>query len=320
MRTAATDDRPRYAVAVRALLAIAVVLAGSTARADKATLAALAPARDARRAVAIGPAGEVYAPDGKGAWVRTQAGGVAEELVTATAVGSTVIAGAKGAPPFKLKNGAWTALNVGLKAKAVLGAGSRVVALVGKSVFALDKGPPKKLADAPPTVNAVVAVGASPAGVVIATDQGLMKLDKGAFTPIKKAPKGVRGLLSDRWAVVDHGIVDLKTMKVIAWPAGVHVVETTTLGNDVIGVSQQGKVVELITINAGKPKAPIVREPVPIDNAKPVVGVVADKTARVAIAMRDGRIALREKGTWTVIGVREEIAAAKPGPAPAESK
>jgi hypothetical protein len=312
----------RYAASVRALLATAILVAATTARADKATLAALAPARDARKAIAIGPAGEVYQPDGKGAWVRTQAGGVAEELVSATAVGATVIAGAKGAPPFKLKNGAWTALNVGLKAKAILGSGSRLVALVGKSVIALDKPKPAKLADAPPTVNAVSSVGASASGVVIATDQGLMKLEKAGklaeFKPLKnkKAPKSVRALLGDRWALLDHGIVDLKTMKVIAWPAGVHIVESTLLGNDFVGVSQQGKTVELITLKAGK----VVREPVPVDAPKPVVGVVVDKAARVAVAMRDGRIALREKGAWTVSEVREELAAPKPGSEPAESK
>ena len=76
-----------------------------------------------------------------------------------------------------------------------------------------------------------------------------------------------------------------------------------------------GKTIELIRIKAGK----VTREAVPIDNPKPVVGVVVDKQARVAIALRDGRIALRDKGTWTVSEVREELAAPKPGPEPAES-
>lgn len=301
---------------MRALVAIVIVLASSSARADKPTLAAIAPARDARKAVAIGPAGQVYEPDGKGAWVRTQAGGVAEELVTASAVGTTVIAGAKGAPPFKLKRGAWTALNLGLKAKAVVGSGSRALAIVGTSVFALDKRQPMKLADAPPTVTAVTAVGASSTGVVIQTDKGLMKLAGTVFKPLAKAPKAVRALVDDRWALVDRGALDLKTMKPFVWPAGVQIVEATTIGNDFVGVSMHGKTIELITIKAGK----VAREKVPIDDAKPVVGVVVDKQARVAIALRDGRIALRDKGAWTVSEVREEIAAPKPGPGAAESQ
>jgi hypothetical protein len=297
-------------------LGMGIVLAPGVARADAPTLAALAPARDARLAIAIGPAGQVYEPDGKGAWVRTQAGGLAEEVTCAATAGATVIAGAKGAPPFKLKAGAWTALNLGLKAKAILGSGSRALAAVGKSVFALDKPQPTKLADAPPTVTAVTALGASATGVVIATDKGLMKLQGTAFKPIAKGPKAVRALLSDRWALVDRGAFDLKTMKAILWPVGVQIVEATTLGNDLVGVSMKGKAIELVTVKAGK----VVREPVPVDAAKPVVGVVCDKDGRVAIAMRDGRIALRDKGTWSVSEVREELAAPKPGPAPAESK
>ena len=298
---------------------VAILLFATPARADKPTLAALAPAHDARRAIAIGPAGQLYEPDGNGAWVRTKAGGLAEEVTGATAAGNTVFAAAKGAPPFKLKAGAWTAVNLGLKPKAILGSGSRVLAAVGKSVFALDKQTPTKLADAPGPISALAA---SSTGVMIQTDKGLMKLEGTVFKPlklVKKAPKTVRALLSDRWALVDRGAFDFKALKAFVWPAGVHIVEATTIGNDFVGVSQVGKTVELIRIKAGK-TGKIEREPVAIDNPKPIVGLVVDKEARVVIAMRDGRIALRDKGVWTVSEVREELAAPKPGPAPAESK
>jgi hypothetical protein len=301
---------------VRALLVIAVLVVAGSARADKPTLAALAPAADARRAIAIGPAGQLYEPDGKGAWVRTKAGGLAEEVTGAAASGNTVFAAAKAAPPFKLKAGAWTAVNLGLKPKAILGGGSRVLAAVGKSVFALDKPQPLKLADAP---GPVTALAASSTAVIIQTDKGLMKLEGAAFKPIKKSPKAVRALISDRWALVDRGAFDLKAMKPFVWPAGIHVVEATTIGNDLFAVSLVGKKLELVTIKAGK-TGKIEREPIAIDDPKPIVGLVVDKQARVAIAMRDGRIALRDNGTWTVSEVREELAAAKPGPAPAESK
>jgi hypothetical protein len=297
---------------VRALLVIAILVAAAPAGADKPTLAALAPARDARRAIAIGPAGQIYEPDGKGAWVRRQAGGVAAELVAATAAGNTVIAGAKGAPPFKLAAGAWTALHLGVKATAILGTGSRVLAAVGKTVFALDRARPTKLADAPGTV---VALAGSPTGVVIATDRGLMKLVGTAFKPLAKGPKSVRALLSDRWALVDRGAFDLKAMKAIVWPAGVQIALATTIGDDLVGVSMKGKTVELVTIKAGK----LAREKVDVADPQPIVGVVVDRDGRVAIAMRDGRIALRDRGAWTVGEVREELPAPKPGPAPAES-
>jgi hypothetical protein len=313
--------RPSYALPVRAILVIAIVLAARDARADTParaaaatpTLVALAPADDARNVIAIGPAGQIYEPDGSGAWVRRQAGGVAAEVVAAATVGTTVIAGAKGAPPFKLKGGAWTAMNLGLRAKAILGTGSRALAAVGKSVFALDRAQPQKLAEAP---GSITALAASKTGVVIATDKGLMKLAGSVFKPVKQGPKSVRALVSDRWALVERGLFDLKTMKAIAWPTGIHIALATTLGNDFIGVSQHDNTVELVTIKAGK----VVREAVPIDNPGPVVGIVADTHARVALALRDGRIALRDQGAWTVSEVREELATAKPGPAPAESQ
>ncbi len=305
--------RSHLAMRLAALAFVATSLAAlAPARANKPTLAALAPAADARKAIAIGPAGQLYEPDGNGGWVRTRAGGVAEEVTGAVAAGTTVFAAAKSAPPFKLKAGAWTAVNLGLKAKAILGNGSRVLAAVGKSVFVLDKARPAKLADAPGPVSALAA---SKTGVLIQTDKGLLKLQGTTWKPIKKGPKGVRALISDRWVLIDRGAFDLKAMKPFVWPTGVHVVEATTLGTNLVAVSVRGKTVELVTIKAGK----LAKEAVPIDDPKPIVGLVVDKRARVAIAMRDGRIALRDKGTWSVTMVREELAAPKPGPAPAES-
>jgi hypothetical protein len=298
---------------VRALAILTALLVASPASAGKPTLIALAPASDARRAVAIGPAGQVYQPDGKGAWVRTQAGGVAEELVGATVAGGTVIASARGAPPFKLKRGAWTVLHLGKGAKATLGVGSRALAAVGKTVFALDRTRPQKLTEAP---DPIVALAASSAGIVIATDKGLHRLERGAWKPIKRAPKKVRALASDRWALVDRGALDLKTLKVVAWPAGMRVAETTVLGNDLYAVATRGKTVELWTVKRSK----LAREEIPLDKPKAIVGIVVDRAGRVAVAVRDGRIALRERGTWTVAEVREELAPPKPGPAPAESK
>ena len=303
-----------YALHVRALIVATIVLAGSldSAHADRAKLAALAPASDARKAVAIGPAGEIYEPDGQGAWVRRRAGGITEVVVAAATAGNTVIAGAKGSPPFKLKAGAWTALNLGLKARAILGSGSRVLAAVGKSVFALDRAKPAKLAEAPESVNALAG---SSSGIVIATDKGLMKLVGAAWKPIKKAPKRVRALISDRWALVDRGALDLKSLKVIVWPAGIRIVEATTLGKDLVAVSLHGRKLELVTMKRGK----VEREDVPVERPSSVVGIVVDRQRRVAIAMRDGRIALRDRGTWTVSEVREELPEPKPGPAPAQS-
>lgn len=306
---------------MRALLTTSALLVISTtaspARADAPKLAGLATtaATDARKAIAIGPTGQVYEPDGKGAWVRTQAGGVADELVGVTTANGTVIADAKGTALFKLKGNAWTSVHVALKAKTILGAGSRALAAAGKSIYSLDKGKPAKLADAPAPV---LALAGGAGGVVVSTAKGLLALQGTTFKPIKNAPRNPAALVSDRWVLVDRGVVDLKTLKTTAWPAGVRVTDATTLGADtLLAVAVHGKDFELLTVKAGA----ITRDPIPLPDGSPVVGIVGDRAGRVVVATRDGHIAMRDKtgGTWSVSDVRDELPEAKPGPAPAAS-
>jgi hypothetical protein len=297
-------------MSVRGLVIAMLVGATATAHAGKPVLAALAPASDARKAIAIGPAGEVYEPDGKGEWVRRKAGGTAEELVTAVATGGTAIAVAKDGTPFKLKDSGWSAIRLGPKARPIVGAGSRVLAAVGKSVFALDRGTPVQLADAP---LPVVSLAASAAGAVITTTKGLHRLEGGGWKPVKKAPKSVKSLASDRWAIVDKGALDLKTMKTVAWPSGARIAETTTVGDSLVAVGARGKQLELYTVTRGK----LAREDIPLDRGDSVIGVAADREGRVVVAAKDGSIAVRVKGAWTTTAVRVELGPPKPGPAPA---
>lgn len=300
-------------------IAVATASAREPAAAP-ATLAALAPAADARKAIAIGPNGQVYEPDGKGDWVRRQPGGTSVDIVGATAIGgATVIASARNAPPFKLtRAGSWTAVVLAPKAKPIVGSGTRVLAAVNKQIFALDTtaARPVRLADAPARVTQLAA---SKSRAVIATDKGLYELQAGAWKPIKKAPKTVRSLVSDRWAIVDKGVLDLKTLKTIAWPAGVRIDEATTIGETLVVVASKGKNRELLTLTAKGAKPSFEREDIPLDGVSPVVGVVADATKRVVVATKNGKLAVRASGSWTVTDVREELPAPRPGPAPALS-
>ncbi len=293
-------------------IAVGLFASRDLSHAGKATLVALAPASDARRAVPIGPAGEVYEPDGRGTWVRKRAGGTASELVSATTAGGVVIAASKSGPPFKLKAGAWTAMHLGLRARAILGNGSRALAASGKSVFALDKAQPTKLADAPAPVTMLAA---STAAAVIATSKGLLRLEGAVWKPIKKAPKSLRALVSERWALVDKGAVDLTTMKTIAWPARVRVGDATSVGDKLYAVGAHGKDLELLTITGGK----VLREPIPLPANASIIGIVADREGRIVVATREGKLALRTDATWTASAVSVELDAPKPGPPPALS-
>lgn len=291
------------------LVAATLLAIAHIARADP-LLAALAPDRDALRAVALGPSGEVYEPDGAGAWIRHHDGGIARTVTSAT---WGPIAGVADGPPFRFTAGAWSAIYVGSHAKAVLGAGSRPVAAVGRNVLALDRATPTKLADAPALV---IALAASPAGVVIETDRGLARLANRAWKPIQGAPQHVIALVSHRWALGDHGAIDLRAVTTIAWPTRVRVEIATAVGDDLVAAATDGAAIELFTIHAGA----VAREAVAIDHAPAVVGIAADRAGRVVIALHDGRLAVRVRGTWTVTTVRYEPPVARAGSPPAMSK
>ncbi|MEJ7604544.1 MAG: hypothetical protein WKG01_42210, partial [Kofleriaceae bacterium] len=49
------------------------------------------------------------------------------------------------------------------------------------------------------------------------------------------------------------------------------------------------------------------------------VGLAVDKRGRAVIALRDGRLAVRDAGGWTASTVSEALPAAHPGAPPANS-
>lgn len=314
-------------------LAIGLVIA-NVAYADKPTLVGLAPppVDDARLAIAIGPSGQAYEPDGQGTWTRRHAGGTAAEVVIATRAGKAVIVGAKDAPPFKLVDGTWSSVYLGQHAKAIVGFGSRALAAVGRSIFALDRTPPVKLANAP---GVVTALAGSPASVVITTDAGVFRLDPTGW--IQLAQTSV-ALVTDTWGLVDRGAMNLQSNKIIAWPTDVRVVAAASPAalpaastaawpgdNTLYAIAVHGAELELLTVHAGK----LDREPIAFDASATIIGVVADRSGRVVLAASDGRLAIRDHstadftahtpGTWTTTRVREALPAPRTGPAPAIS-
>ena len=291
-------------------IGLALCIAMSTTRAH-ADVSAVAPATDVRNAIVLEPGGQAYEPDGHGAWIRHHAGGIADQVVTATRAGKVVIAGTKSGPPFKLASGVWTSVYLGQHVKALLGNGPRAVAAVGKTVFELDRSPPSRLPDAP---DPVLALAASATGVAIETDHGLLRLDGKQWKPIKNAPHHVARLLDDHWALVDHGIVDLRTGKIT--PTGLQIAAAATVGDDVVAAGTHGAAVDLVTLHAGK----LDREAVKLDHAAPVAGLAADRAGRVLVVTRDGQLALRDHGTWTTSQLRDDLPAPHAGSPPAISK
>jgi hypothetical protein len=304
-------------VTLRAALAAVTVLctaAPALARPRAPTLIALAPADDARKAIALGPGGEVYAPDGKGEWIRSQAITTADPLAMAGRAGGAVVALGDGVV-YRLAANGWSAIRLVQKGKAVMSGGGRAVAAVGRQVFALDKtvgGEPAKLALAP---DPVLAIGSGAKGVVVVTARGLLRLDGAAFKRIDR-PRRVDRLISDRWALTDRGAVDLRGGAVTTWPAGLSVDIAAPAPDDgivAVGVTRAG--LELVTIA----KAKVVRDPIAGTAGARPAGVVLDKGGRATVALTDGRLVHRDRGTWSTSTIREALPAERPGAAPATS-
>lgn len=310
----------RFAIACR-VVAIAAVALGSSASIARPhrrppVLVALAPATDVREAVAIGPAGQVYAPDGHGAWVRAQAVTTADRLDRAGRAGALVVAAGGGAI-YRLAANGWSALRLAQKGKAVMSAGPRAVGAVGRQLYALDRldgGEPAKLARAPADVT---QIGASRQGIVIATDRGLLRVDGSRVTPIKKAPRRVRQLITDRWALVDRGALDLRTLKTTAWPDGVKIgAAVAGAGDSLVGIGASRGGLELVTVARG---GKVGRDALPDSIRGTAVDLVVDGRGRVVLAFEDGRLAIRDRGTWSVVEVREALPPPRPGAPPATS-
>jgi hypothetical protein len=331
--------------AIAAWLAVAVCPAspvGAEPPASGVRLAALAPADDARRAIAIGAGGEVFEPDGKGAWVHRRAIATADRLTAAgrVAPGGPVVAIGDGVV-YRLASNGWSAIRLVQRGKAILGSGARSLAAVGRQLFALDtltRGEPTKLALAP---AGIVAIGSGARGAVITTDAGAWRFD-GKNLVALDAPPRMR-LVSDRWAIVDRGALDLSTVtaatiatpktasrtpyktvprpapkappSITPWPGG--------LAIGVAGVAPDGALIaigagrtglELLTLRGGK----LARDSLGITGN--AVGVVVDRAGRAAVALIDGRIALRDKTGWTTTEVTEEAPPERAGPPPAPSR
>ena len=277
-------------------------------------LAAVAPADDARLAVVIGRNGEVYEPDGKGAWVHRLACATAQPVVAAGRAGGEVVALGDGVV-YRLAANGWSAIRLVQRGKAILGGGSRALAAVGRQLFALDRltrGEPTRLAQAP---AAIVAIGAGTAAVVVATETDVFRLTGARLVPIPAAPARAR-LVSDRWAIVDRGAVDLTTGRLTTWPAGLAIGAAAAGPSDAlvaIGAGRAG--LELVTLGAG---GKLARDPLGVTGT--AVGVVVDRAGRAVVALSDGRIAMRDRSGWTTTTVTSEPAAERPGAAPATSE
>jgi hypothetical protein len=303
---------------VCSLVAIAsLALAPVAARANPADpgaiqLAALVPADDARQVVAIGATGEVYEPDGKGAWVHRLPCSTAYPVAAAGRAGDAIVA-LGGGVVYRLAANGWSAIRLVRRGKAILGAGMRSFAAVGRQLFALDplhNGEPTRLAVAPANI---VAIAAGARAVVVATEAGVYRLVGARLVGLRAAPRGVR-IVSDRWGLVERGALDLATARLVMWPHDLAIgVAGGAPGDALVAIGASTGGLELVTVRGGK----LTRDPLGITGT--AVGVAVDRAGRAVVALSDGRIAVRDPA-WTITQVRVEAPTEHPGAAPATSE
>ena len=301
-----------------AALAVCAACAGEArgeppAASPAGRLAALVPADDARRAIAIGRGGEVYEPDGNGAWIRRLPCTTATPVIAAGRAGAAIVAIGDGVI-YRLAANGWSAIRLMQHGKAILGAGPRALAAVGRQLFALDplaRGEPTRLAQAP---AAIVAIGAGPTAAVIATESALFRLAGNRLVALPGAPAAPRPI-SDRWWLIDRAAADLNTGRLTRWPDDLRIGPAAAGPGDALAaVGRRGDGLVLVTIAAGK----LALDPLGITGE--AVGVVVDRAGRAVVALDDGRLAMRGPAGWTTTTVVDEPAASHPGAAPATSK
>lgn len=297
----------------RGAWAVALVALVTSAAHAGPTLVGLGPAEDARKVLAIGPAGELYAPE-RGDWVRTRRVTTATTLGRVGRAGDAIVAHGEGVV-YRLADNGWSALRLAQDGKALMSAGDQAVGAVGRQLYSLhqlQRGEPAKLGVAPGSIR---AIGAGKT-IVLATDKGVFRVEGGKATKLAKAPKQVDALVGDRWAIVDRGVVELRTGKLVAWPAGtrLHVVARSATG-DLVAVAAIGGALELYALRG----AAFERTPIPGARGT-AVGVVVDRAGRALVALEDGTLHLREGTSWKAAAVRDALPAARPGPAPATSR
>ena len=136
---------------------------------------------DARLAMAVGPAGQVYEPDGRGSWIRRHGGGITDEVTDVTRGSggdTTLVAVTRSGTLFGWNGGTWSRIYLGKKPPAILGRGNPAVIAVGATVWVFRGGSDLAPITLPPVSRPIVAAASSSSQrVIVQTSAGLQRFD-----------------------------------------------------------------------------------------------------------------------------------------------
>ncbi|MCA9675219.1 MAG: hypothetical protein KC464_09305, partial [Myxococcales bacterium] len=260
--------------------------------------------------------GQVYEPDGAGAWRRLAEGGVAGDVAGATLADGHLVVAGRAAPLYRRDHAIWYALRVGGSGRTRLGTGPAPAVAVGKAVHVDVGGTWKRVGALPDNATALWAQSAT--AVWAATDDGLYKLRGKRFERAGAAPTALAG---DRpYAIDADAIRDLTRGRTIPLRLDGEPVTATAAASHGGGalhvVVATGAGALVLARVDGKQLARV--DDLPVAGAPVAMAVDAD--GDVLIALADGTIALRRGDAWTTTAVTDALPAPPAGSPPARTR
>jgi hypothetical protein len=274
--------------------------------------------KDVEHSTMVGPSGQEYEPDGKGAWARHAEGGCAADVTGAARVGGELVVAGRSAPLYRKKKGLWFAIELGDEGRTVFSHGPSAGVAVDKAVFVPDKKGWKRVGNVPGKVAQLWVDGTD---VWASTDSTLYHLRGGSFGKVKgKAATALVG--GTPWAVTAAGLVDLDGKRTVA--ATLDGAAVTVVGaGGAPGDDQLTVVVETgagLTLARTAKAAKALEKVDALPSTGTVAGVAVDSGGDVLVAFADGSFALRRAGTWTTGQVTDDLPAVHQGSAPARTR
>jgi hypothetical protein len=308
-----------------AIAAVVWICATGTARADTKVVTIVGDGKDVAKTLLVGPSGQLYEPDGKGAWARHAEGGVAADVTGAARIDGDVVVAGRAAPLYRAHRGTWSTLRIGADGTTVMSTGPAAAVAVKKAVFVATtvKGKTGWTRVGSLSGKKVTGLWASgPKSVWASTDSGVYQLRGGRFAKVNGAgaPGGISG--GTPWAVTDKGLVDLDGKTTC--PAELDGAAVTIAGaGGAPGADELTVVVDtgtgLVLARTAKNGKSLERiDAVPGTGA--VAGVAVDGDGDVLVAFQDGSFAMRQGGTWTQGQVADDLPKPRAGSAPARTR
>jgi hypothetical protein len=303
-----------------ALLATTLAVLCAAARPSAAgDLAAIVDdAADVRKATLIGPSGQVYEPDGAGAWVHRVPGGVAADVTAAMRLGGSIVVTGRAAPMYAFDGKLWRATPIGQRGRVMVAAGPAPCIAIGAQIFIFEKKGWVRVATAPAPITALWA--GSKGNLRVATATEVWTLRGGAFQKLSPATVATAFVgASAPLAVSAAGLVEVDKAKAPLLAPLTDLVGSAVApkgGDAWLVTAPAGAPLALSRLRAGK-LAPAISTPLAAGTA--LADVSVDSAGRVLLITRTGEIHLWDGKVWSVGSQRTELPAPGRGPGPART-